>query len=185
MSLSSWLRDYLYIPLGGNRKGVRRTYANLAITMVLGGLWHGAAWTFVVWGAFHGLALAIHRWRAGAVRRASLAPFGDRHPQLAILGTFVLVCVGWILFRAPTLGSAFTVLWHAVRPWTPGRGIDLVILPYLAVALAGHLVARYVDRTERLRRIDGTRLAMALGVALGVAILLVPSASPPFIYFQF
>jgi D-alanyl-lipoteichoic acid acyltransferase DltB (MBOAT superfamily) len=185
MSLSSWLRDYLYIPLGGNRRGVRRTYANLAITMVLGGLWHGAAWTFVVWGAFHGGALALHRWRAGVARRAGREPLGERHPDLAQVGTFGLVCLGWIFFRAPSLAVAFTVIGRAVRPWVDGKGIDIVILPYLAVALTGHLVGRYLHRTERLHRVDGTRLAMALGVALGVAILLVPSASPPFIYFQF
>ena len=185
MSLSSWLRDYLYIPLGGNRKGVRRTYVNLAITMVLGGLWHGAAWTFVVWGAFHGAALALHRWRAGVSKRAGLAPFGERHPQLAIASTFGLVCIGWVFFRAPSLTAAGTVLWRLVRPWTPGAGLDLAILPYLAVAVAGHLVGRHLDARDRFLHGDRTRVAMALGVTLGVALLLVPSASPPFIYFQF
>jgi alginate O-acetyltransferase complex protein AlgI len=116
MSLSRWLRDYLYIPLGGNRRGRRRTYVNLMTVMVLGGLWHGAAWTFVLWGVWHGLWLALERVaaeRAGA-RAAktsgagSPGGHGGRHPAtvLGTLYTLLIVLAGWVLFRAPDLSVA-------------------------------------------------------------------------------
>src|SRR3954454_4623965 len=105
MTLSRFLRDYLYIPLGGNRHGVTRRYANLAITMLLGGLWHGAGWTFIVWGGLHGLLLAVnHGWRSlratlGADLARSTAPgrFASR------LVTFAAVVIGWVVFRSTTL----------------------------------------------------------------------------------
>ncbi len=100
ISLSTFLRDYLYIPLGGNRRGTRRTYVNLTIVMLLGGLWHGANWTFIVWGAYHGLLLALERW----LGKQSLY---HRLPQPMRIGmTFVLVLFSWVLFRAETLGDA-------------------------------------------------------------------------------
>ena len=100
ISLSSWLKDYLYIPLGGNRKGVRRTYINLFLTMVLGGLWHGANWTFVLWGVWHGGILAIERAVGGKS--------GSPYPKLIALPfTFFLVMMGWVLFRAESVTSAF------------------------------------------------------------------------------
>jgi alginate O-acetyltransferase complex protein AlgI len=101
MSLSSWLREYLYIPLGGNRKGVGRTYFNLFITMVLGGLWHGANWTFVLWGAWHGGVLAFERYLGKPQRWQEIPAW------LAIPRTLVLAMIGWVLFRAHDVGSAF------------------------------------------------------------------------------
>lgn len=104
ISLSSWLRDYLYIPLGGNRKGRRRTYINLALTMLLGGLWHGAAWTFVTWGAFHGLLLVIyHRWAEKFSPKGT--PDSGRWLRLRRLWMFHLACAGWLFFRANSLGQ--------------------------------------------------------------------------------
>ncbi len=109
ISLSSWLRDYLYIPLGGNRKGRRRTYINLALTMLLGGLWHGAAWTFVAWGAFHGLLLVIyHGWTE--IRAARDAAASGRFVWLRRVWMFHLVCLGWLFFRAETLGQVGDML---------------------------------------------------------------------------
>ncbi len=111
ISLSSWLRDYLYIPLGGNREGEGKTRRNLILTMVLGGLWHGAAWTFVVWGAIHGVWLVLHRICA---RRFGDA--GERRPKrriqrvLAVVGTFQLVCLAWVFFRTPSIEQAFRLL---------------------------------------------------------------------------
>ena len=102
MSLSAWLRDYLYIALGGNRHGTARTYRNLILTMLLGGLWHGANWTFVLWGAWHGTILAIER--ALGVK-ADASAF---RPQRWLF-TFLLVVVGWVVFRAPTVGQAFVM----------------------------------------------------------------------------
>ncbi len=115
ISLSTWLRDYLYIPLGGNRRGPTRTWINLMITMLLGGLWHGASWLFVLWGLYHGLLLVAYRlagsaWRAGIARSAGLARLAAAGPLPAaavrlsgVLLMFVLVCGSWVLFRAPTV----------------------------------------------------------------------------------
>ena len=110
ISLSTWLRDYLYIPLGGNRRGKIRTQRNLLLTMLLGGLWHGAAWTFVIWGAIHGLWLAVHRAISGN-RRASSEPKANLGLRLLkIVFTFHLVCLTWLFFRAESLGQAMNML---------------------------------------------------------------------------
>ncbi len=110
ISLSTWLRDYLYIPLGGNRAGRGGVARNLMITMLLGGLWHGAAWTYVAWGGYHGLLLVVQRgWEA--VRREHWPAMPRLARQVA---TFHLVVLGWILFRAPSLGAATTVLYMSI-----------------------------------------------------------------------
>ncbi len=110
MTLSSFLRDYLYFPLGGNRKGRARRYANLMATMVLGGLWHGAGWTFVAWGALHGLYLvANHGWR-GLVARFAWAPKARAWRLLGAALTFIAVVVGWVVFRADSLRSAGSII---------------------------------------------------------------------------
>ena len=120
MSLSFWLRDYLYIPLGGSRKGTLNTYRNLLLTMVIGGLWHGASWNFVVWGTLHGFALSVHKlW-------LDYGPAGQwlsRVPEVARLSaaraaTLVTVIVGWVFFRAQGLTDATEfikgiVLWRS------------------------------------------------------------------------
>ena len=105
ITLSTWLRDYLYIPLGGNRHGAWQTYRNLMLTMLLGGLWHGAAWTFVVWGGYHGLLLVVQR----AISWPSWTRSATLRPARVTL-TFLLVCVGWVFFRAGSLAVAGTVL---------------------------------------------------------------------------
>jgi D-alanyl-lipoteichoic acid acyltransferase DltB (MBOAT superfamily) len=125
MTLSRFLRDYLYIPLGGNRRGAARRYVNLAATMVLGGLWHGANWTFVVWGALHGLYLFInHAWRATRLRArlVPLAPAWARH-ALAVALTFLATVVGWVFFRAESLGAARAMLEGMA-------GLHGVVMPY-------------------------------------------------------
>ena len=109
MTLSRWLRDYVYIPLGGNRKGTILTYRNLMLTMLIGGLWHGAAWTFVVWGGLHGAALAGERWwrdrRGGAERPAT-----TRSRWIARILTFHFVCFAWIFFRSDSFGAAWEMI---------------------------------------------------------------------------
>ncbi len=105
ISLSTWLRDYLYVPLGGNRKGSRRTGINLMVVMLLGGLWHGAAWNFVLWGAYHGALLMLHRWWSGG-HDAKRQPGG----VFKMIGMFHLVCFGWLLFRAPDLARVGEML---------------------------------------------------------------------------
>jgi D-alanyl-lipoteichoic acid acyltransferase DltB (MBOAT superfamily) len=113
ITLSQFLRDYLYIPLGGNRAGSARRYLNLMITMLLGGLWHGASWSFVVWGGLHGVYLAInHGWRAYFDRR------GVKHQSTAfravgLISTFLAVVVAWAFFRAKTLSGALNILGSA------------------------------------------------------------------------
>ncbi len=111
ISLSSWLRDYLYISLGGNRRGTRRTYRNLMTTMLLGGLWHGANWTFVVWGGLHGLYLVLQRLLAALFPTARMPRVPEivrRTPQIFLV--FALVSVGWVFFRASDFGTALTIL---------------------------------------------------------------------------
>ena len=121
ISLSTWLRDYLYIPLGGNRKGTFNTYRNLGITMLLGGLWHGANWTFVAWGGYHGLLLIIHRL---------LDPFLSRlkQPESALMRRiwywmrvavfFQFISLGWLFFRADSIGQAFSMIGALFSPST-------------------------------------------------------------------
>lgn len=138
ISLSTWLRDYLYIPLGGNRGGAWRTYQNLLVTMVLGGLWHGAAWTFVVWGGIHGLWLAVHR----AFSRSGKGS-GDASPvwQTAVkwLVTFHLICLTWLVFRAESFEQAWALFLRLGADWTltpyaqtTASLIAFFILPWLA-----------------------------------------------------
>ena len=178
MTLSRFLRDFLYIPLGGNRGSRLMTYRNLMITMVLGGLWHGAAWTFVIWGAFHGGCLvAEHLWK-GRIRLPG---------WLRWFVTFHLVVFGWIFFRAQGIGNAWSFLsrlgsFGAPTLWT------LPVLLAIAVAIGPQLLPP--QPLERLQDAFG-RMNPAI-VAVGVAVLIlfvaatVPSQGvPPFIYFRF
>jgi alginate O-acetyltransferase complex protein AlgI len=180
MTLSRFLRDFLYIPLGGNRHGKLQTYRNLMITMVLGGLWHGAAWGFVLWGTLHGTALVVeHALRDRGVRRPPA--------WLAWLIVFNVVVFGWILFRAESLELAATFIGQLFDPgpatlWAP------VTVAAVAVVIGFQLLPP--DPLERLRvRLAGLP-APALGTGLAVVVALVgatvPSQGvPPFIYFQF
>jgi alginate O-acetyltransferase complex protein AlgI len=134
ISLSTWLRDYLYIPLGGNRLGNVRTYLNLMITMLLGGLWHGANWTFVVWGGIHGAGLALERLMTGKTALEPAASFAGHWARRIVI--FHLVCVAWVFFRIPSLQGAWEQLvslgtWH----WMPAYGIALGLLAAYAALL--------------------------------------------------
>jgi alginate O-acetyltransferase complex protein AlgI len=185
ISLSTWLRDYLYLPLGGNRKGPRRTYVNLALVMLLGGLWHGAAWNFVVWGGLHGAWLALER----AAGKHSLYPGLPRALRVAL--TFVGVLVTWVFFRAADLPSAFGYLGSmlglaAVRPSAQLLG-GLLYQPYFLLSLAvAALVTWTAPQTwDWSRRITAPRGALALG-CLGLALVAMASQGyNPFIYFTF
>ncbi len=183
ISLSTWLRDYLYIPLGGNRRGRAATYRNLMITMLLGGLWHGAAWTFVAWGAWHGLLLAVHRaipWPAWTGARVL-------HP-LKVAATFLLVTIGWVPFRAQSFEDAATLL---ERMFVPTVGLVLeppvaaLVAAILALVLAAHLLATFVDLPRLARRLPAPLMGGALAAGLLLAQLLTPDAGGAFIYFQF
>jgi alginate O-acetyltransferase complex protein AlgI len=182
ISLSSWLRDYLYLPLGGNRGGRVRTYVNLFLTMLLGGLWHGASWTFVLWGAYHGLLLALERMNG---KRS----FAWRLPQpVQMVFTFVLVMLGWVLFRSPTLAGVVRIAkglvgangWGSTYPLA-GAGA----LNWTALILCLGLVFAARNTWEiRWRPSIGLATALLALFVLCVATFLVNTSSP-FLYFQF
>jgi alginate O-acetyltransferase complex protein AlgI len=181
MTLSRWLRDYLYIPLGGNRGGRLKTYRNVMITMLLGGLWHGASWTFVLWGGIHGTALSVERF---ARERFP----GFRLPAWAAwLVTFNVVCVAWVFFRAPDLATAFEVLG---RLGLSGPS-PLVTLPLVFLVVAA-IAVQAVPR-EWWRQAEAWLVARPVaiqGLAVG-AVIVAADASvgqegvAPFIYYQF
>jgi alginate O-acetyltransferase complex protein AlgI len=181
MTLSRWLRDYLYIPLGGNRGGRLRTYRNLMITMLLGGLWHGAAWTFVLWGGIHGTALSAERWARGRFA-------GFRLPAWAAwLVTFHVVCVAWVFFRAPDLATAFDVLGGlGLGGPSPLVTLPLVLLVVAAVAIQAlpqgwwrEAEAWFVARPVALQGLAVGAVIVAADAAVG------QQGVAPFIYYQF
>jgi D-alanyl-lipoteichoic acid acyltransferase DltB (MBOAT superfamily) len=185
ISLSTWLRDYLYIPLGGNRKGPSRTYVNLMITMLLGGLWHGAAYNFVVWGGLHGAALAATRW--WQTRRGAPATSGGVRTVLATLATFHFVCAAWVFFRAEGFSKARLMLWQLSEFSLHHANLPATVVLVLAVGLISHFVP---ERWYQACREGFVGLpAPAQGVALfGAALVLRKMASAdavPFVYFQF
>jgi D-alanyl-lipoteichoic acid acyltransferase DltB (MBOAT superfamily) len=188
ISLSTWLRDYLYIPLGGNQKGERRTYANLMTTMLLGGLWHGANWTFVVWGGLHGLYLTAERWLKGFTADKNL-PQGLAFRLLLALLTYFLVNVTWVFFRAKSFTAAMAML-AAMFGLHPGAAAVLSTVRVLEVALAivSLLAVQWYMRERTLEDVvtrahwgvvAGTWSAMVL------AVLLTQGSGNGFIYFQF
>ena len=182
LSLSTWLRDYLYIPLGGNRRGRRRTYVNLITVMLLAGLWHGAAWTFILWGVWHAAWLIGERL-AGvrADRPAWPAP-------IATLGTFVVVTVGWALFRAEDLAAAGAMLAAMLGLQGLALGPDLVWLlgprALLAGALGLWLAFRAPPATTATHGPPWRRAVLVPLFVLGVGRAIADAASP-FLYFQF
>lgn len=185
MTLSRWLRDYLYIPLGGNRGTRAATYRNVMITMVLGGLWHGAAWTFVLWGTFHGAVLAWERWRRERPgERGRWESTGGRMWRRLV--TFHLVCFGWVLFRADSMGRVGEMLGR-LTDWGPAP----VVTPVVVALIIGGIGVQYLPSGLRQRlsaafsRLDPLAQAAALGVFLLLLDGLGPEGVAPFIYFQF
>ncbi|MCS6978245.1 MAG: MBOAT family protein [Gemmatales bacterium] len=183
ITLSSWLRDYLYIPLGGNRHGEWVTYRNLLMTMLLGGLWHGANWTFVAWGLYHGLLLSLHRaipWPRWTTSNL-LRPFFT-------LGTFGLVSVGWVFFRAQTFSDAAVILQKMLWP-QGGQSFEPAVFALASLALGGLLTGWVVSALVDLRRIERRIPAAVLGTGLAAAFvlaqILMPEDGKAFIYFQF
>ena len=188
MSLSSWLRDYLYIPLGGNRLGSVRTYVNLMLTMLLGGLWHGAAWRFVAWGGLHGGALAVERFWGARDR----PPAGPLRRALGTVLTFHFVCLGWVFFRAPGFDAALAVLGRIASGFPLAmlgafqRGYPF-ILPLLALGVALHaLPAGTEERFDRVYARAPLPLQAAwLAGAILLALQAQGAAIQPYIYFSF
>ncbi|MBM3670825.1 MAG: MBOAT family protein [Actinobacteria bacterium] len=192
MTLSRWLRDYLYVPLGGNRRGNVRMYRNLMLTMLIGGLWHGAAWTFIVWGAIHGLFLCIDHHRHNR-RIAKLLPElldTPRRRFVRRLVTFHIVAFAWIFFRAESFERAGDVIG---RLFDPSHWFDHAPLVTFGVllAIAVGIAEQYIPEVRMKRAMARfSRLApVAQGLVLALALLvtdtLAGSGVPPFIYFQF
>jgi alginate O-acetyltransferase complex protein AlgI len=191
MSLSRWFRDYLYIPLGGNRQGTFRTYRNLVIVFGATGLWHGAAWTFVVWGAYHGGWLIVER-ATGLARSTRFVA-----PRRTL--TLLIVIAGWVIFRAETLphaGRMLSAMFVPVHGWTLSPDLAVLLTDHrillLAVVLASALLpatwvtGRVIDGVQE----TGTRTriavrAIALGVAPYAGLVAVAGTFSPFLYFQF
>ncbi|MCC6598991.1 MAG: MBOAT family protein [Alphaproteobacteria bacterium] len=189
MTLSRFLRDYVYIPLGGNRKGGARRYLNLMLTMLIGGLWHGAGWTFILWGGLHGLFLCLNylwRWTGLAMPRG-----------VSWLITFIAVVFAWALFRAQSLESAFS-LWHSMlSPSLAGTGGQIV--PGFAIAGAGLFIALFMPNVHQWLRGRGClrqipvigrwRPSAVQGLALGgllfLCLLLMQFVQAEFLYFNF
>ena len=190
MTLSRWLRDYLYIPLGGNRGSELATYRNLFITMTLGGLWHGARITFVIWGAYHGVLLALHKLFSGATRTEGWKRAREHvaYQAFALVGTLLLVMVGWVFFRAQTWGDAIAIFKriYVARPipgWKPSAVLDTTTW-YLAALVALHFAgaSKLGLRTTRVMP------AAARGIMWAGMVLVLywfATTSPTFIYFYF
>ncbi|PYQ14921.1 MAG: hypothetical protein DMF80_11295 [Acidobacteria bacterium] len=174
ISLSRWLRDYLYISLGGNRRGEARTYLNLLVTMVLGGLWHGANWTFVAWGAYHGALLAL-----GRLGRPVFAPVPD---LLKRAGTFLLVLFGWVIFRSSDLPMAAHWLGKMLGFGGGAGAVPVALVGWVVVCL---LLANLVPETWEFE--FGTRLRWAPVYAMVflIAYLFVNQQQTVFLYYQF
>ena len=187
MTLSRWLRDYLYIPLGGNRRGRWRTSFNLMATMLLGGLWHGAAWTFVIWGGIHGVGLTVERWwRERRPERAG-APSAWRIWLQRVL-TFNVVCLAWIFFRSDSLDLAWQMLSGLFTRWgQPSPLVTAGVVFWIVVGIGTQYLPKRVPR-RIMARLAALPLA-GQSVVLAGAIMLVNAMGPqgvsPFIYFRF
>jgi alginate O-acetyltransferase complex protein AlgI len=185
ISLSSWLRDYLYVPLGGSRGSADKTYRNLMITMLLGGLWHGASWNFVIWGFLHGLALGVTRaWQRS--RSASAAPSSTANLGAMFL-TFNYVCFAWIFFRAPTFSSAVEVLRGIATGGFGTRNLSTSGLLTLALGFAAHAAPEAWTTLAKRRFADAPALMQGLLLASAAYLLhfLGTAKSQPFVYGQF
>jgi alginate O-acetyltransferase complex protein AlgI len=185
ISLSTWLRDYLYVPLGGNRRGPARTYCNLFVVMLLGGLWHGASWNFMVWGGLHGIYLALERVRGRA------APWQRLPAAVRVAFTFLLVLVTWVFFRAPDLPSALRYLGSMTGAGEAPAGAaligGLVYQPYyLLTFLAAAVVTWASPQTwDWSRSISPIKAAATAALFVLSAVMLTTQAFNPFIYFIF
>ncbi|MCU1495782.1 MAG: putative poly(beta-D-mannuronate) O-acetylase [Acidimicrobiaceae bacterium] len=190
ITLSLWFRDYLYVPLGGSHGTKARLYRNLMITMVLGGLWHGAGWTFVIWGAIHGVAQCVGHWRRSRRERRG-APTRSDEPAAVWLQRFVtfnIVSFAWIFFNASTVNRAFSLVGRLVTTW--GQPAPLVRLPVVAVIVSS-LGLQFVPKgwgirvQETFAQLGTVLKGLVLGLAMLVITTLGPAGVAPFIYFRF
>ncbi|WP_315835015.1 MBOAT family O-acyltransferase [Bradyrhizobium prioriisuperbiae] len=179
MTLSRWLRDYLYIPLGGNRGSSAMIYRNLFLTFLLGGLWHGAAWTFIIWGALHGLGCCVHRLWSTA---------GYRMPKLVgIVVTFLFINMTWVYFRAPDLATANTLLLTMAKPQFDAPALLFAVRPLLVISA---LLVWFCPNSQAIASADWRGRIALSGAFAGVAAIVAmvatnTSISSPFIYYNF
>lgn len=208
ISLSTWLRDYVYIPLGGNRKGTARTYLNNFATMLVGGLWHGAAWKFIFWGGMHGAGLAIHKASKPVMARignsAPMRKLGERYPALrnpgdtwpmralAWLLTMTTVALLWVFFRADTFGDAVAVIGHAFSDFSWDYLVPFVTVRWLWLILMLVIIVAHALPTDFWPRMAAAFVRSNWLVKLLIFVVVIQlvlqlrgSDVPPFIYFQF
>ena len=187
MTLSRWLRDYVYIPLGGSRRGFIITYRNVILTMLIGGLWHGAGWTFVVWGGIHGTGLAVERWRKE--RPGYVTPPDTRRRRfIERFVTFQIVCLAWVFFRADTFQAAADMLTGLFTGWgSPSPLVTSAVLLAISVGIGSqYLPARFPYAVmDRFGRLPVAGQALVLALALTVTNAMGPEGMAPFIYFKF
>jgi alginate O-acetyltransferase complex protein AlgI len=188
MTLSRWLRDYLYIPLGGNKGGEARVARNIMITMMLGGLWHGAGWTFVAWGTYHGAGQVVGRYRRRQQAATGVVPNPTKgRIALERIATFHLVCLGWVFFRATSMSIAFTMIGRLFTAW----GAAPLVTPLVVITIVGSIASQYVsgDVVSRVQTAFSRQTALVQGAILGAILLgittLAPEGVQPFIYFRF
>ena len=189
ITLSRWLRDYLYIPLGGNRGGELRGARNIMITMILGGLWHGANWTFLIWGALHGAGQVVGHWRRErrVARGQPALAGGPWRIWWERFWTFQFVCLGWVFFNATSLSNALAVLGRLFSPWSPSP----LVTPLLVLTIITFVGLQYVPKVQVARAQDffarqkaGFQILMLAGSLL-VITTLGPTGVAPFIYYKF
>jgi alginate O-acetyltransferase complex protein AlgI len=185
ISLSTWLRDYLYKPLGGNRDGRLRTYRNLLLTMLLGGLWHGAAWKFIAWGALHGGGLAVERMLEPWIGRRALSPVAK---IIATLVVFHFVCFAWIFFRAEDFAVASLYIGGLATGW--GGGLQQAgpfVVALIVLGLAGQFTpdALFDRAALAFARVPSWGLGAMAGIVVALINALGPEGVAPFIYFRF
>lgn len=189
ITLSRWLRDYLYIPLGGNRGSKWLSIRNIMITMVLGGLWHGAAWTFVIWGTLHGIGQSFGHWRRERRVELGLASVADGplRKWWQWFWTFQFVCLGWVFFNASSFSNAVAVISRVFTSWGPSP----LITPLLVLTIIATIAMQFVraDTVEFMQNAFSRQRALVqigvLGVALLVTTTLGPTGVAPFIYYRF
>jgi len=189
ISLSSWLRDYLYIPLGGNRKGTRRTYINLALTMLIGGLWHGASWNFVLWGALHGLYLVIYKLltKKGSTTDGNIFTSFNRLSNAALFN--ILVLLTWLPFRSPNITFSFNfiksvIFWHGYVDFAPIGILVVMLLSLFLLDIPVYLSGNH----EIWSKLPVWVLALIVTLtasAVWLTLFLNQGDARPFIYFQF
>ena len=185
ISLSTWLRDYLYIPLGGNRKGPVRTYVNLMTVMLFGGLWHGASWNFVIWGGIHGGMLGLER------KLGKAHPLRRLPPSVSVAFTFLIVCLSWVFFRAKTLGEAVDYLSSLFGVSAVSEASNVVsgalYQPYYLglFALSSVAVFAMPNSWELTARLSWPRVAFATTAMVLATLMMWTQTINPFLYFQF